>query len=273
MNKYAIKLRDEHKQHLTLKMNNMYLMPRSHTWLRGSRFLRAFTLIELLVVIAIIAILAALLLPALAKAKEKAKMALCISNQKQIHLSFTMWGDDNNNGKYPWNPGPGNLAVSLPLRTNWFVLQPYMQNPKVLTCSADQIRTPLDGWNQLVVAWDFRTNLNYMFCPDADPSRPDAILTGDNTISTDYPNNTLALPDNHASGSLFTFNRSQIIRRGWVNSMRHKGIGVLAYCDGGVAATKSLPLQERIRTMMDKYLPATTNVVRFQLPQYDSAKY
>lgn len=87
-----------------------------------------FTLVELLVVISIIAILASLLLPALARAKIKARSVASLSNLRQLSLGMTLYRDDHD-ARFP---GHSLSAVAGQARVRWAdLIYPYMQNVEV----------------------------------------------------------------------------------------------------------------------------------------------
>lgn len=97
---------------------------------------KAFTLIELLVVIAIIAILAAILFPVFAQAKEAAKKTACLSNTKQLGLSFYLYANDNDDNSIQTVYNNAYTGIDgQPVSHNWYyLLTNYSKSWKLLLC-------------------------------------------------------------------------------------------------------------------------------------------
>lgn len=135
----------------------------------GSRRNGAFTLVELLMVIAVVGILASLLLPALAKAKQKAQRTQCLSQLRQLQQAWLMYVHDHHDSLPPNSDGPraGKDAYCPGWVAGWlrgnnydgtntdllvgskYVLfgsiGGYVQNPKIYRCPSDRSQVTLDG--------------------------------------------------------------------------------------------------------------------------------
>jgi len=215
----------------------------------------AFTLIELLVVIAIIAILAAMLLPAVAKAKMQGKRVRCISNQKQLAVTWALYVNDYNdfvpaNGNYDpptpsvklWIQGAfWNASVG---RTDTYIVDPnyaqfanYLKNARVYNCPADAPTVKIGnvdypklrsysmnaylGW---VGPWDTRMLSTYR------------VFKKYSEMTVSMPNGTYLFLDVHPSSICWPYFGMHMDREAFFNfpgSSHNKG-GVVSFSDGHV---------------------------------------
>ncbi len=182
---------------------------------------KGFTLIELLVVIAIIAILAAILFPVFARAREKARQASCLSNQKQWGLAWHMYVQDydeaipascpkvNTESGYYWDWD----------RIWYKVLEPYVKNREIRYCPSDNYRSGYGinyGYNSYYLRnkdWGDETHGACTLSEIVSPSH--TIVTGE------------------SKGGLFQLYNPTVTEYAWGMSFdRHNGGVNYSFCDG-----------------------------------------
>ena len=198
---------------------------------------KAFTLIELLVVIAIIAILAAMLLPTLARAKEKAARIQCVSQLRQVGMAMRAFANEHRDLFPPQvELIDGGTRTRPDAWESFAVLASELVTPRILICPSDKTRKPAADFSDQPQGFSSLTNrnktLSYFVGTHAYSRQSQSLLAGDSNITNSLGVLERCGPANLSSGAMsLDPTRSSDIK--WARSL-HGNVGNICLADGSI---------------------------------------
>ena len=205
--------------------------------LTRKRVTSGLSLVELLVMLGVIAVVAGILLPSIARQRERAERAKrirCVSNLKTVGLAFRIFATDNSD-LFPARlmMSNGVELTSIDLLQVFGLISNELSAPKLLHCPTDAKREPGD-WNRASFATITVRNISYFTSLSADENRWQIILGGDRNLMT---NGVAVGPGFFAMGT-----NAQV---GWTKEM-HVEQGNVVMSDGSVQQMSSSRLKAAI---------------------------
>ena len=193
---------------------------------RPAKMDAAMTLTEVVVVVFVLAVLVVIILPMLARTRHRYNMTNCMSNLKQIGLSFREWAGDNG-GKFPMqvsmaNGGTRELAAKGDVVATFQIMSNELCTPKILVCA--MVAEQLESSKRFAADFssDLKYHISYFIGLDAGTNSPQAFLSGDDNFETG------GVP---VKSGLQLFSTNAPIA--WT-AARHHFAGFLLFADGSV---------------------------------------